>query len=73
VRQGLTVIGAGLIVGIAASLALTRLMMALLYQVTPSDPITFGCIAALLGVVAFFACYLPARRATRVDPMEALR
>jgi putative ABC transport system permease protein len=73
VRQGLTVIGAGLLVGIAASLALTRLMMALLYQVTPSDPITFGCIAALLGVVAFFACYLPARRATRVDPMEALR
>jgi putative ABC transport system permease protein len=73
VRQGLTVIGAGLMVGIAASLALTRLMMALLYQVTPSDPITFGCIAALLGVVAVFACYLPARRATRVDPMEALR
>jgi ABC-type antimicrobial peptide transport system permease subunit len=63
----------GVVVGLAGALALTRVMSSLLFGVTERDPITFGVVAILLIVVAFIACFVPARRATRVDPLIALR
>jgi predicted permease len=63
----------GIVIGIATALGLTRLMASLLFEVTPTDPATFLAVAALLAVVALVACYIPARRATCVDPMVALR
>jgi predicted lysophospholipase L1 biosynthesis ABC-type transport system permease subunit len=65
--------GIGVALGIAFALGLTRVMTALLYEVEPNDPSTFGVVSVLLGVVALVACYLPARRAARVDPLVALR
>ncbi|HVG29687.1 MAG TPA: ABC transporter permease [Pyrinomonadaceae bacterium] len=73
VGQGMTLAVVGLGVGLALAFAAARLLTSQLYGVSPSDPLTFAGVAALLAAVAFLACYLPARRATRVDPMIALR
>jgi len=72
-RDGVLVTGAGLVAGIAGALALTRLLQSLLFHVSPKDPATYGTVIALFGAVALAACYVPARRAMRVDPMTALR
>jgi putative ABC transport system permease protein len=63
----------GLAIGLGGALALTRLMTTLLFEVSPSDPITFGAVALCVIFAALFACYIPARRATKVDPLVALR
>jgi predicted permease len=73
ITQGLWLILAGLAVGLAGALALTRLLSSLLYGVTPLDPLTFALVSLLLACVALLASYLPARRAARIDPMAALR
>ncbi len=72
-RQGVGVVGAGLAVGYAGALLATRSMTSLLYGVEPNDPGTLGAVGALLAAVALAACWLPARRATRVDPVRSLR
>jgi len=73
VGQGLRVAIAGVIVGMAGAWGLTRLMKALLFHVSPTDPVTFMAVAVLFLLVALGASYIPARRATRIDPMAALR
>ena len=73
VSQGVVLSAAGVSLGILASLGATRYLASLLYGVHPFDPLTFAVVALLLGVVALAACFLPARRAMRVDPMVALR
>jgi putative ABC transport system permease protein len=72
-RQGMTMVAAGIVAGVLGALALTRVLQGLLYGTSPTDPLTFAGVAALLAVIALVATYLPARRATRVDPLEALR
>jgi putative ABC transport system permease protein len=73
VRQGMVLAIAGIAIGLPASIALTRLISSLLFEVTPRDPVTFTAVTTLLIGVAAFACYLPARRATRIEPIVALR
>jgi putative ABC transport system permease protein len=73
VGDGMRLVGAGLVLGIAGALALTRLVSSLLYAVSTTDAVTFSLVALLLVVVALVATIIPARRAMRVDPMQALR
>ncbi len=73
IRQGLTLTLTGLVAGIAGALLLTRLMQSLIPNVSPTDPLTFTAVAVLLIAVTLLATYLPAKRAARVDPMQALR
>jgi putative ABC transport system permease protein len=72
-KQGLATTLLGVAIGLAAAFALTRVMSTLLFEVSATDPLTFGSIGALLIGVSLFACMIPARRATKVDPMVALR
>ena len=72
-RHGLALTGIALVIGLAIALAGARVLSSLLYEISPTDPLTLGGVAAAVGSVALLACYLPARRATKVDPMAALR
>jgi ABC-type antimicrobial peptide transport system permease subunit len=73
VRNGLTLAGIGVMIGLGAAAALTRLMKSLLFGISPLDPLTYVATPCVLVAAATLASYLPARRAARVDPMEALR
>ncbi|MCA1562924.1 MAG: FtsX-like permease family protein [Acidobacteria bacterium] len=73
VRNGLATAAAGTVIGLAGALALSRSLESLLFEVKPSDPLTFVAVAVLLLAVAMVACYLPARRAAGIDPLLALR
>jgi putative ABC transport system permease protein len=71
--HGLVLVSSGVVFGLAASFALTRLIAGLLFGVEPTDPTTLGATTLLLVAVALFACFIPARRAMKVDPLVALR
>ena len=72
-RHGLIVVAVGIACGVVAAIAAARSLASLVFGVTVTDPATLGTVAALLTVVTLLACYMPARSATRVDPLEALR
>lgn len=72
-RGGLLLVGAGVLLGIPSSLFAGRLVQSMLYGVQATDPLTLGSVAAFLGAVAALACYIPARRAAKVNPVDAFR
>jgi putative ABC transport system permease protein len=71
--HGMALAGIGVAIGLAGAFGLTRLMTAMLYDVSPTDGLTYASVAALLVFITLYACFVPARRATRVDPLDALR
>ena len=73
VREGLLLTFVGMGIGLAVALALTRFLSSLLYGLSATDPLTFATVSTLLAAVSLAACYIPARRATKVDPTVALR
>jgi len=72
-RQGMRTIAIAIVIGLVASFAATRVLETQLFGVEPTDPLTFAAVPVVLALVALAACYLPARRASRVDPVVALR
>lgn len=72
-RRGILLTSLGIAFGIAGAFLVTRSLAALLFEVSPTDPLTFGALIAVMGAVSFLATAIPARRATRVDPIVALR
>jgi putative ABC transport system permease protein len=73
IGRGLALTFGGIATGLLASLALMRWLESLLFEVSPTDTLTFACVALLLALMALLACYVPARRATKVDPLVTLR
>ena len=73
VRQGMELTGAGIVVGLIGAAVLTRVMASLLFGVSATDLVTFSIVPVILAATVALACYVPARRATRVDPVVALR
>jgi putative ABC transport system permease protein len=73
IRQGMVLVVVGLACGLIAALYMTGPLRTLLFEVTPTDPATFALVAFVLAATALAACYIPARRATRIDPLIALR
>ena len=73
VGEGMLVVAIGLVAGIAGAVAVTRVFQSMLFGVDATDPVTLAVVAGILAAVALLACYIPARRATRVDPLVALR
>ena len=73
IGRGLMLVSVGVVIGVLASFGLTRFIEHMLFGVTPTDPLTFAMIVALLGLVALLACLIPAQRAMRVDPIVVLR
>jgi ABC-type antimicrobial peptide transport system permease subunit len=72
-KQGLVITLVGIGIGLSAAFAVTRILAGMLFEISPTDPVAFFGAAALLFVVAVVACYVPARRAAKVDPLVALR
>jgi predicted permease len=73
IRDGAILAGAGIVIGVGGALALTRLLQSFLFEISPTDPVTFAGVAIALALVGLLACYIPARRAARLDPMTVLR
>jgi ABC-type antimicrobial peptide transport system permease subunit len=73
IRGGMRLTGAGLVIGVAAALVVARLMQSALFGVSPFSPVVYGGVCCVFGIVALGACWLPSRRAMRVDPVVALR
>jgi putative ABC transport system permease protein len=72
-REGASIVVFGVVVGLIGSVMLTRFMQTMLFDIKPTDPITFGALTTLLALVALLACLVPAQRASRVDPLVSLR
>ena len=72
-REGMTLALVGILLGLAGAFALTRYVASLLYGLSATDPLTFVSVSGVLALVALLACYFPARRAIRIDPINALR
>jgi putative ABC transport system permease protein len=72
-RQGIRLLGAGIVLGFVGAIALSRVIRSLLFGVSTNDPLIYGSVTVVLALAAFFACWIPARRASRVNPMITLR